>query len=142
MANIKGQIKRNRQNEKRRLRNKGIRSEINSRVKTALKNAESHVLQTLSNFKKPSEEAVKLAIKAIDFEWKASMEGTKNLAMAINEAISRGDAFDVWNRFSILHEITPEDVIRVVQQYFDTDKMTVVEFLPGLLDQNHTENGL
>ena len=41
MANIKGQIKRNRQNEKRRLRNKGIRSEINSRVKTALKNAES-----------------------------------------------------------------------------------------------------
>ncbi|MBC95419.1 30S ribosomal protein S20 [bacterium] len=41
MANIKGQIKRNRQNEKRRLRNKGIRSEINSRVKTTLKNAES-----------------------------------------------------------------------------------------------------
>ena len=41
MANIKGQIKRNRQNEKRRLRNKGIRSEINSRVKTAIQNAES-----------------------------------------------------------------------------------------------------
>tara|TARA_A100001388_G_C28709225_1_gene470310 strand:- start:621 stop:881 length:261 start_codon:yes stop_codon:yes gene_type:complete len=41
VANIKGQIKRNRQNEKRRLRNKGIRSEINSRVKTAIKNAES-----------------------------------------------------------------------------------------------------
>tara|TARA_Y100000768_G_scaffold330247_1_gene268851 strand:+ start:9360 stop:9620 length:261 start_codon:yes stop_codon:yes gene_type:complete len=41
VANIKGQIKRNRQNEKRRLRNKGIRSEINSRVKTTLKNAES-----------------------------------------------------------------------------------------------------
>ena len=41
MANIKGQIKRNRQNEKRRLRNKGIRSEINSRVKTVIKNAES-----------------------------------------------------------------------------------------------------
>lgn len=41
MANIKGQIKRNRQNEKRRLRNKGIRSEINSRVKTAIKNAEA-----------------------------------------------------------------------------------------------------
>ena len=41
MANIKGQIKRNRQNEKRRLRNKGIRSEINSSVKTAIKNAES-----------------------------------------------------------------------------------------------------
>ena len=41
MANIKGQIKRNRQNEKRRIRNKGVRSEINSRVKKAIENAES-----------------------------------------------------------------------------------------------------
>tara|TARA_X000000368_G_scaffold412371_1_gene398655 strand:+ start:909 stop:1169 length:261 start_codon:yes stop_codon:yes gene_type:complete len=41
VANIKGQIKRNRQNEKRRQRNKGIRSEINSRVKSAVNNAES-----------------------------------------------------------------------------------------------------
>ncbi len=35
MANIKGQIKRNRQNEKRRLRNKGVRTELKSRVKGA-----------------------------------------------------------------------------------------------------------
>ena len=35
MANIKSQIKRNRQNEKRRLRNKGVRSELKTRVKTA-----------------------------------------------------------------------------------------------------------
>ena len=35
MANIKSQIKRNRQNERRRLRNKGVRSELKTRVKVA-----------------------------------------------------------------------------------------------------------
>ena len=35
MANIKGQIKRNRQNEKRRVRNKGVRSELKTRIKVA-----------------------------------------------------------------------------------------------------------
>jgi small subunit ribosomal protein S20 len=35
MANIKSQIKRNRQNEKRRLRNKTVRSELKTRIKTA-----------------------------------------------------------------------------------------------------------
>ena len=35
MANIKSQKKRNRSNEKRRIRNKGVRSELKSRVKTA-----------------------------------------------------------------------------------------------------------
>jgi small subunit ribosomal protein S20 len=35
MANIKSQIKRNRTNEKRRLRNQGVRSELKTRVKVA-----------------------------------------------------------------------------------------------------------
>ncbi len=35
MANIKSQIKRNRQNEKRRLRNKAVRSELRTRTKAA-----------------------------------------------------------------------------------------------------------
>lgn len=35
MANIKSQIKRNRQNEKARLRNKAVRSELKTRVKSA-----------------------------------------------------------------------------------------------------------
>ena len=35
MANIKSQIKRNRQNEKQRLRNRAVRSEIRTRVKGA-----------------------------------------------------------------------------------------------------------
>lgn len=36
MANIKSQIKRNRQNEKRRLRNRAVRSELNTREKAAM----------------------------------------------------------------------------------------------------------
>lgn len=35
MANIKSQKKRNLQNEKRRIRNKGVRSELKTRVKAA-----------------------------------------------------------------------------------------------------------
>jgi len=35
MANIKSQIKRNRQNERRRARNKSVRSELKTRVKLA-----------------------------------------------------------------------------------------------------------
>jgi small subunit ribosomal protein S20 len=35
VANIKGQIKRNRQNERRRLRNKAVRSELKTRIKAA-----------------------------------------------------------------------------------------------------------
>ena len=57
MANIKGQIKRNRQNEKRRVKNKGVRSEINSRVKSVTTNAESGTTES---------EDLKLAIKKID----------------------------------------------------------------------------
>lgn len=36
MANIKSQIKRNRQNEKRRLRNRAVRSELKTREKALL----------------------------------------------------------------------------------------------------------
>ena len=57
MANIKGQIKRNRQNEKRRIKNKGVRSEINSRVKSVIVNAESDTNNS---------EDIQLAIKKID----------------------------------------------------------------------------
>ena len=41
MANIKSQIKRNRTNEKARLRNKAVRAELKTRVKTALATAEA-----------------------------------------------------------------------------------------------------
>ena len=50
MANIKSQIKRNKQNEGRRLRNKAVKSELKTRIKTAVRVAEAHdetALETL-----------------------------------------------------------------------------------------------
>lgn len=64
MANIKSQIKRNRQNEKRRLRNKAVRSELRTRTKSALAAAESGAEDT--------PEALRLAIKRLD---KAAAKG-------------------------------------------------------------------
>ena len=58
MANIKSQIKRNKQNEVRRQRNKAVRSEMHTRTKNALAAAE----EGADN----SEEALRAAIKRID----------------------------------------------------------------------------
>lgn len=69
MANIKSQIKRNRQNEKRRLRNRAIRSEMYTREKSAVAAAGSET----------QEDALRLAVKRID---KAAAKGVlhKNAA--------------------------------------------------------------
>ena len=64
MANIKSQIKRNLQNEKARVRNKAVRSELKTRTKNVLTAAE----QNGENL----EEATRLAIKKID---KAASKG-------------------------------------------------------------------
>ncbi len=71
MANIKSQIKRNRTNEKARLRNKAVRSELKTRTKNVVTEAE----QGGENL----EEATRLAIKKID---KAASKGVihKNTA--------------------------------------------------------------
>ena len=71
MANIKSQIKRNAQNEKRRLRNKAVRSELKTRVKNAVTAAQEGGDTSI--------EATRLAIKRID---KAAAKGVihKNAA--------------------------------------------------------------
>lgn len=58
MANIKSQIKRIKTNEKRRVRNKSVRSEMRTRVKAAV--------TTAPNGGDESAEALSLAIKRID----------------------------------------------------------------------------
>ncbi|MDP8991838.1 MAG: 30S ribosomal protein S20 [Actinomycetota bacterium] len=73
MANIRSQIKRNRQNERRRLRNKAARSEIRSRAKTALAAAESGA--------EDSAEALRLAVKRLD---KAAAQGIIHKNQAAN----------------------------------------------------------
>lgn len=56
MANIKSQIKRNRQNEKRRLRNRAVRSELSTRAKVA----------TAAAGTEEQDETLRLAIQRID----------------------------------------------------------------------------
>jgi small subunit ribosomal protein S20 len=73
MANIKSQIKRNRQNERRRLRNKAAKSEIKTRVKVAVRSAESGVDEAA--------EALRLAVKRID---KAAAKGIIHKNQAAN----------------------------------------------------------
>ena len=58
MANIKSQIKRNRQNEKLRLANKAVRSELRTRTKAATAAAESGAENV--------EAATAIAMKRID----------------------------------------------------------------------------
>ncbi len=71
MANIKSQIKRNRQNEKRRLANKAVRSELRTRVRGAVVAAEAGA--------ETAEAAQAIAMKRID---KAANKGVihKNAA--------------------------------------------------------------
>ena len=64
MANIKSQIKRNKQNEQRRVRNKAVRSELKTRTKAATSAAEQGA--------EDAEELARLAIKRID---KAAAKG-------------------------------------------------------------------
>ena len=64
MANIKSQIKRNRSNERRRLRNQQVRSELKTRTKTATK--------AIEDGSDDATEAVRLAQKRIN---KASAKG-------------------------------------------------------------------
>ena len=57
MANLKSQIKRNRQNETRRVRNKAVRSELKTREKAVFAAADAG---------EPTDELVRLAQKRID----------------------------------------------------------------------------
>jgi small subunit ribosomal protein S20 len=73
VANIKSQIKRNRQNEKRRLANKAVRSEVRTRTKTAVAAAAAG--------SDDSAEALRLAVKRID---KAASHGVIHKNQAAN----------------------------------------------------------
>ncbi len=58
MANIKSQIKRIKTNEIRRVKNKSVRSELKTRLKTAV--------NAVENQEDNSAEAIKLAVKKLD----------------------------------------------------------------------------
>lgn len=80
VANIKSQIKRIGTNEKRRVRNKAAKSEIKTRVKTALREAEAGADGAV--------EALRTAVKRLD---KAAQRGIihKNQASNRKSALMR-----------------------------------------------------
>ena len=73
VANIKSQIKRNRQNERLRLANKAVRSEMKTRTKAAVATAEAGSEEAV--------EALRLAVKRID---KAAASGVIHKNQASN----------------------------------------------------------
>ena len=73
MANIRSQIKRNRQNERRRLRNKSVRSELRTRTKVAAAAAESGA--------ENRDEMLRSAVRRID---KAAAQGVIHKNQAAN----------------------------------------------------------
>ncbi len=73
MANIKSQIKRNKQNERARLRNKAVRSEVKTRMKAAAAAAEAGDDATAA--------ALRLACKRLD---KAAAKGIVHKNQAAN----------------------------------------------------------
>jgi small subunit ribosomal protein S20 len=73
VANIKSQIKRNRQNEKRRVRNKAVRSEVRTRTKSAVDTAAAGA--------ENQDDALRLAMKRID---KAASHGVIHKNQAAN----------------------------------------------------------
>jgi small subunit ribosomal protein S20 len=73
VANIRSQIKRNRQTIKRQARNKGVRSELRTRTKKA--NA------AVAEGAEHSEESIRLAVKRID---KAAAKGVIHKNQAAN----------------------------------------------------------
>ena len=80
MANIRSQIKRNRQNEARRVRNKAVRSELLTRTKSAVTAAETGA--------EDAEERLRQALKRID---KAAAKGVihKNAAARRKSRLTR-----------------------------------------------------
>jgi small subunit ribosomal protein S20 len=73
LANIRSQMKRNRQNEARRTRNKARRSEVKTRVKVAAASAESG--------SEDAEQALRTAVKRLD---KAAAKGVIHRNQAAN----------------------------------------------------------
>jgi small subunit ribosomal protein S20 len=73
VANIKSQIKRNRQNERRRLKNKSVRSEMRTRTKSAVSAIEAGT--------EDSVEAIRVAVRRID---RAAAKGVIHKNQAAN----------------------------------------------------------
>jgi len=104
----------------------------NRATEDALQTAENTIHTITDMFQKMDmKEHIARAKQYIKNSWDNEMLGTRNTAMAINEAIARGDPFDVHKRLEVLSSIDEKDVKRVAAKYFDARRSTVGWLLPG-----------
>jgi len=98
----------------------------------ALQKAENVIQEITKNLKVKSLDADMDRAKVyIRNKWNNEMMGTRKMASAINEAIARGDAYDVFNRFNVLDRVTTTDIMRVAKDIFNVKRSTVGWLLPG-----------
>jgi predicted Zn-dependent peptidase len=104
----------------------------NRATEDALQKAENVIHTITCMFKNIKlKDHIERAKQYIKNDWENEMLGTRNTAMAINEAIARGDPFDVHKRLEVLSSIDEKDVKRVAAKYFDVRRSTVGWLLPG-----------
>ena len=100
----------------------------NSPTESALEQTEKCIWEILKMFQTESPDMQKLMESSKDNiknGWVNEMLGTRNTAMAINEAIARGDAFDVYRRYEILEKVDLLKIRKVAKKYFDLRQSTV-----------------
>jgi small subunit ribosomal protein S20 len=94
VANIKSQIKRNRTNEKARLRNKSAKSEMKTRIKRVIRSADADATAP------ETVESLRLAVKRLD---KAAAQGIIHK----NQASNRKSA--LMHRVAVLQSAASEE---------------------------------
>jgi small subunit ribosomal protein S20 len=91
MANIKSQIKRNRQNERRRVRNKGVRTALKTsakKVATAMTDGDAETVATRS---REAARALDKAASSGVLHKRAAARRKSRLARAVNRAGAAGE---------------------------------------------------
>ncbi len=90
MANIKSQIKRNKQNEKARVRNKATRSEVKTRIKATVTAAEAGADTTAADLRLACKRLDKAAAKGIIHKNQAANRKSALMKRALAAKSSEG----------------------------------------------------
>jgi small subunit ribosomal protein S20 len=85
MANIKSQIKRNRQNERRRLRNRVARSELKTRVKRAAEGIDAGTDDAVDRVRSAQKRLAKAAEKGVVHKNQASRRMSRLMKRAASQ---------------------------------------------------------
>lgn len=104
---------------------------VNRSTEAALQTCEEAIIKITKMFQSDLGNRLEKAKHVILNEWSNEMSGSRGIASTINEAIARGDPFDVFNRIEVLDSVTPDDLKRVASKVFDLRQSTVGWLLPG-----------